>query len=93
MSPRNDEIFATAHNPVKASTISWSFFASCNFCLELCTQKNIRNQVIEGTPHEDTVEQLLKQPGLTLDAAIVICRAPEAAKKQRREMSRSLPGS
>ena len=65
----------------------------CNFCLDQCSQKNIRDQIIEGTPDGDTVEQLLKQPDLTLEAAITICRAQEAAKKQRREMSDSTPGT
>ena len=37
-------------------------------------------------PDGDTIEQLLKQPDLTLGAAITTCRVQEAAKKQCREM-------
>ena len=66
---------------------------TCNFCNEQCTQKNIRDQIIEGTPDGDTVEQLLKQPDLTLDSAITICRAQEAAKKQHREMNNHTAGA
>ena len=66
---------------------------TCNFCNEQCAQKNIRDQIIEGTPDGDTVEQLLKQPDLTLDSAITICRAQEAAKKQRREMNNHTTGA
>ena len=66
---------------------------TCNFCSNQYSQKNIWDQIIEGTPDGDTVEQLLKQPDLTLEAAITICRAQEAAKKQRREMSDSTPGA
>ena len=66
---------------------------TCNFCSDQCSQKNIRDQIIKGTPDGDIVEQLLKQPDLTLEAAITICRAQEAAKKQRREMSDSTPGA
>ena len=64
---------------------------TCNFCSDTCTQKNIRDQIIEGT--KDTVEQLLKQPDLTLDAAITLCRAQEAAKKHRREISDHTAGA
>ena len=35
----------------------------------------------------DIIEQLLRQPDLTLEGAITTCRAQEAAKKQCREMS------
>ena len=66
---------------------------TCNFCSDLCTQKNIRDQIIEGNTDGDTVEQLLKQPDLTLEAAITLCRAQEAAKKQRREISDHTAGA
>ena len=64
-----------------------------NYCLDQCSQKNIRDQIIEGTPDGDTIEQLFKQSDLTLEAAITICRAQEAAKKQRREMCDNIPGA
>ena len=60
---------------------------TCKFCTEDCTQKNIRDQVIEGILNGDTTEELLKVRDLTLDDAIAKCRASEAAKKQRAEMS------
>ena len=66
---------------------------TCNYCSDQCSQKNIRDQTIEGMPDGDTIEQLLKQSDLTLEAAITICRAQEAAKKQRREMCDNIPGA
>ena len=66
---------------------------TCNCCSDQCSQKNIRDQIIEGTPDGDTIEQLLKQSDLTLEAAIIICRAQEAAKKQRREICDNIPGA
>ena len=60
---------------------------TCKFCTEDCTQKNIRDQVIEGILNGDTTEELLKVRDLTLDDTIAKCRASEAAKKQRAEMS------
>ena len=59
---------------------------TCNFCSPLCVQKNIRDQIIEGLLDKDTVEHLLRQQELSLDNAIAICRAQEAAKKQCRSM-------
>jgi len=34
---------------------------TCNFCSDRCTQKNIRDQIIEGLMGQDTVEHLLRQ--------------------------------
>ena len=59
---------------------------TCNFCTDQCVQKNIRDQIIEGLIDKDTVEHLLRQQELTLEAAITICRAQEAAKKQCRSI-------
>ena len=63
-----------------------------SFCSEECAQKNIRDQIIEGINDGDTVEHLLRQPNLTLDTAINTCRAQEAAKRQRREITEQSPG-
>jgi len=59
---------------------------TCNFCSPLCVQKNVRDQIIKGLLDKDTVEHLLRQQELSLDNAITICRAQEAAKKQCRSM-------
>ena len=56
---------------------------TCNFCSEACTQKNIRDQIIEGLLDGDTVETLLQETNLTLATTISKCQAQEAAKKQR----------
>ena len=53
---------------------------TCNFCSVACTQKNIRDQIIEGLIDGDTIEHLLQQHNLTLDMTITMCRAQEAAK-------------
>ena len=55
---------------------------TCNFCSVACTQKNLRDQIIEGIIDGDTVEALLQEPDLTLAKAISKCQAQEAAKKQ-----------
>ena len=62
---------------------------TCNFCNAQCTQKSIRDQIIEGLLDKDTVEHLLRQQELSLEAAITICRAQEAAKKQCKFMQES----
>ena len=62
---------------------------TCNFCNAQCTQKSIRDQIIEGLLDKDTVEHLLRQKELSLEAAITICRAQEAAKKQCKFMQES----
>ena len=60
---------------------------TCNFYTNECIQKNIRDQLIEGILDGDTVENLLQIKDLTLDKAIQVCQAQEAAKKQRANMS------
>lgn len=54
---------------------------TCNFCSNQCTQKNIRDQIIEGLLDGDTIEDLLKEKDLTLDTTVTKCRAQEAAKR------------
>ena len=60
---------------------------TCKFCSDECNQKNIRNQIIEGISDGDTVEDLLQERNLSLDMAIAKCRAQEAAKKHRGELT------
>ncbi|XP_065896213.1 uncharacterized protein [Dysidea avara] len=60
---------------------------TCNFCSNDCTRKNIRDQIIEGILDGDTVEDLLQEKDLTLDRAMQVCQAQEAAKRQRASMS------
>ena len=60
---------------------------TCNFCNDGCTQKNIRDQIIEGLTNGDIVEDLLKEKNLTLETTVSKCRAQEAARKQRAEIS------
>ena len=56
---------------------------TCKFCSDECIQKSIRDQIVEGLIDGDTVEDLLKESDLTLEATISKCRAQEAAKQQR----------
>ena len=60
---------------------------TCNFCNDGCAQKNIRDQIIEGLTNGDIVEDLLKEKSLTLETSVFKCRAQEAARKQRAEIS------
>ena len=56
---------------------------TCNFCSSDCTNKNIRDQIIEGLLDAETTEDLFQETDRTLDRAITKCQAQEAAKKQR----------
>ena len=60
---------------------------TCNFCDDRCTQKNIRDKIINGYLEGDTVEDLLAEKDLTLEKTVTKCRAQEAAKRQRAEMA------
>ena len=66
---------------------------TCQFCSKECSTKNIRDQIIEGICDGDTVEHLLQQQNLTLDAATMICQAQEAAKNQHRKILDYTPGA
>ena len=59
---------------------------TCNFCSDTCTQKNIRDQTIEGLLDGDIVEDLLKEKDLSLQSTVAKCRAHGAAKRQRAEI-------
>ena len=56
---------------------------TCQFCSDKCTQKNIRDQIIEGLIDGNTVEVLLREKDLTLETTITKCRGQEAAKPQQ----------
>ena len=60
---------------------------TCRFCSESCTEKSIRDQVIEGISDGDTVEDLLQENELTLATTIAKCRSREAAKKHRSDIT------
>ena len=66
---------------------------TCNFCSEECTQKSIRNQIVKGLIEGDTVEDLLKVKNLPLMATISKCRALEAARQQREEITHTQLGN
>ena len=55
---------------------------TCNFCDDKCLQNSLRDQLVEGIIDPDTVQDLLKEQELTLEKAIQIFRAMEAAKKE-----------
>ena len=60
---------------------------TCNFCLDACIQKNIRDQIIEGLLDGDTIGTLLQETDLTLERTIHKCQAQEAAKRERTKLS------
>ena len=60
---------------------------TCKFCSDECTQKSTRDQIVEGLLDGDIVEDLLKESKLTLEATVSKCRAQEAAKHQRAEIT------
>ena len=59
----------------------------CNFCSEACTQKSIRDQIIEGLRDADAIEDLLQMSNLTLTATVAKCQSHEAAKKHCSEIA------
>ena len=65
----------------------WELVKTCHFCSETCTQKSIRNQIIEGLLDGDTVEVLLQENNLTLASAISKCQGQEATKKERASLA------
>ena len=60
---------------------------TCNYCTDACTQKHIRDQIIEGLLDGDTIEDLLQEADLTLPKAISICQACETAKKKHANLT------
>ena len=54
-----------------------------DFCSEACTQKSLRDQIIDGLLDSNTVKALLQEANLILEQTISKCRAQEAAKRQR----------
>ena len=60
---------------------------TCRFCSEICAQKSIHDQVIEGLSDGDTIEDLLQISDLTLDTTISKCQSREAARKHRTDIT------
>ena len=60
---------------------------TCNFCGDTCTEKALRDQLIEGLHDSEVVEDLLKVQELTLATAINNARASESAKKNLANIS------
>ena len=60
---------------------------TCKFCSDVCLEKNIRDQVIEGVCDGDTVEGLLQENDLLLAKTVAICRSKEAAKRHRSDIT------
>ena len=58
---------------------------TCDFC-EQCIDSLIRDRIVTGIRDGDVVEKLLAIPKLTLENAVDICRAEEAAKRFRCEI-------
>ena len=55
---------------------------TCNFCNNDCLRNNLRDQLVEGVIDPEVVRDLLKEQNLTLEKAIDIGRAMEAAKRE-----------
>ena len=60
---------------------------TCSFCDGACERKSIRDQIIEGILDGEMTEDLLRAKDLTLDTAISKCRAHEAARRHRVEIT------
>ena len=64
---------------------------TCKFCSETCTQKNLRDQIIERLRDVETVKDLLKENNLTLNNTIDRCRCREAARKHCSDITKREP--
>ena len=51
----------------------------------------LRDRIIEGLLNGDTVKELLRQKDLALSKTMQVCRAHEAAKQQRLEITGNSP--
>ena len=60
---------------------------TCRLCSEICAQKSICDQVIEGLSDGDTIEDLLQVSELTLDMTIKKCQSREAARKHHTDIT------
>ena len=60
---------------------------TCNFCDDKCTEKALRDQLVEGLNDNNAVEDILKVEELTLAVAINNARACESAKKNLVEVT------
>jgi len=60
---------------------------TCNFHNKDCTHKNLHDQIIAGLVDGDAIEELLKAKNLSLESTTSKCRAHEAAKCQRAEIT------
>ena len=59
---------------------------TCNYC-ETCADVVIIDRIVIGLRDGDTIEKLLGKDKLTLKDCIALCRAEEAAKKYRAEIT------
>ena len=64
--------------------------ADCPKALQKVNDDILRDRVVIGVLDDETRHKLLAQAGLTLDGAIRICRAEEAAKQTKEGISSSL---
>ena len=62
-----------------------------NYCTDACTDNALRDQIIEGLLNGDTVKELLRQKDFTLSKTMQVCRAHEAAKQKRLEITGNSP--
>ena len=60
---------------------------TCKYCTDSCTEKSIRDQIIEGIRDGDTVKELMQENNLTLATAITKCRSKEATRKNHLDIA------
>ena len=70
------------------TTCSGQICGVCKSILQQVTHDVLRDRIVVGISNEETRHKLLATPDLTLDAAIKLCRAEEAAS----DTSHNIPG-
>ena len=65
----------------------------CKFCSNSCTKKCFRDQIIEGLRDPETIEDLLKEKDLMLEATIMHNRSCEAERKYHLDLAHEDPST
>ena len=65
----------------------------CKFCLDECTKKSFRDQIIKGLQDPETIEDLLKEKDLTMETTIMHCRSCETARRYHADLGHEDPST
>ena len=70
----------------RLSNVTAELAKTCNFCNNDCSQRALRDQIIEGLQDGEIIQELLQVKDLTLNQTISRCRGLEAAKQPQKHI-------